>query len=323
MGRKKIAITIKNIKKKPVIPVFAGMALIFFLGLAFFSRKPVIVVTDRAFTALYGEKRTRLKRLGISIRVFRRIKVALVAEEAGPDVAAQAAMGLSRRPLAVFFPYRYREGALRYVKERPGFPVIILGGRNLPPDGTDTSSPVWLTTDTETDLYRAGIFAGLAARYMEQNSEETRHKPEVALFWDGLEERNPRDEAKKTAFEKGVGEYWPGIPLFSPNPEEQYLACAVLMGDYRFNWEKIPRSLIFFTWMDSALTPGKTLAVFDDSPWAQIIPALKLLRGKPAGTENLVPSEITVPRRNKLHKNEYLAIKRLKTLKYQGKTADN
>jgi hypothetical protein len=270
-------------------------------GTVFLCRPPVVLVGDRAFTLVYGEKRSRARQLVLSVLLFRPVKTVTLAEGAGPDLAAQAAAARSRRPRGVFFPYRYREGARRYLRDRPGAPVVVLGGRRdaLAEGPGEGPEPLWLYTDTLTDMYRAGAIAGVLA------GEGT-----PALYREGL------SEAEKAAFSRGLGR----SPLFSGPVRDA--ACVVLggPGDDYFR-EETSAPLVLFTWTDPAFVPRTTAAVFDDSPWTQLRAGLELL--KKGEGEGRVPSEIRVFLRAKEQKAEYKAVNRLKTLKYSDETADN
>ncbi|MDR2470553.1 MAG: hypothetical protein LBD09_00395 [Treponema sp.] len=247
------------------------------LGAAVFTgRRPVILLEDRPFILLYGENRALFRRLALSLVLFRPVLTVEIAAGAGPDTAARAAAARSRRPRAVFFPYRYREGARRYLAERPGFPVFILGGRN-PPDrppsgavpGAAGPEPRWVCTDTRTDELRAGVLA-------------------------------ERSGARVVRSREDFAAAGPDTPL------------------------------ILFTWQDPALVPRKTLAVFDDAPWTQIGPALKLPeaadRGPergPLSPEGLIPSEMLLFWGRGERKMSDLELKSLKTLKYNEGNTDN
>jgi hypothetical protein len=58
------------------------------------------------------------------------------------------------------------------------------------------------------------------------------------------------------------------------------VSCTVLTGLAEFFLEKnlnIP--VILFSWADPALTPSRVKVIFDDSPWAQTVEAVKILTG--------------------------------------------
>jgi hypothetical protein len=272
------------------------------------------VVGDKPFNLLYGENRVLLRRLILSVRLFRPVKTVNIAGGAGPDLVAQAAVGLSRRPYGVFFPYRYREGARRYLKERPGFPVFVLGGRrerDMPGSAGqgETAEPVWFFTDTETDLYRAGVLAGILALAGEAPP---------ALSQEGL------GADKMEAFVRGLrDQHWLEEPLLPPFSEKMPKpACVVLLGKgdpYLHEWPEA--SLLLFTWTNPALLPRRTLAVFDDSPWAQLGPALELFRKGESG--GFISSEIKFPGPIKELKQGNFDINSLKKLKYEPINTDN
>jgi hypothetical protein len=297
--------------------IWAGAAVVLVLLLLagiFLCRRPVILVSDRPFNLLYGENRVLIRRLTLSLSLFRLVKTVNIAGGAGPDLAAQAAAGLSRRPYGVFFPYRYREGARRYLKDRPGFPVFILGGRmeqDRPPSAgqDETEEPSWFFTDTRTDLYRAGVLAGFLAQA---------GKAPPAFDQKGLE------SDKIEAFVRGLKDQdWLEEPLFPPFSEQMPKpACVVLQGKgdpYLYEWPEA--SLLLFTWTNPAFLPRRTLAIFDDSPWAQLETALELFRK--GGGGGLISSQIRFPGPIKELKQRNFDIKGLKTLKYEPINTDN
>jgi len=306
--------------KRPVQVVLACILLGLLATAVFYSRKPVILVTDEPFNLLYGERRTRRARLVLSLRLFRQVKTSAIARDAGPDLVAQAAASLSQRPYGVFFPYRYREGARRYLKEQPGLPVFILGGRNRP-DKSGEGEPWWFCTDNASDLYRAGFLAGeLALQALEGGA--------AGLYQDGL------GEEERAAFSQGVSEQgWSEAPFISSQAEttsrflrEKSASIALYKKpDPRFYDEG--SSIILFTWMEPDLVTGKTAAIFDDSPWAQIAPALKLLKKEkisPGMTGfSLVPSKCTVVKGSFGQKKGIMRINRIKSLKYKERNTDN
>ena len=306
-------------RKKALIWIPCIFLAIFALpAIAFFSRKPVLLVTDTPFELLYGEKRSKQRQYSLSLQLFRWIKTIRIAEDAGPDLVAQAAASLSRRPFAAIFPYRYREGAQRYFRDRPHLNVIILGGRNSDKNPVSSHNsepaPLWLFTDTETDLFRAGAISGLFAL-----------GEGVGTHWDIALYMEEPGEMEKMAFNRGVAEYWPAGPLFSPELGENSLVCAVLVNNFRISMEDIPRSLIFFSWMDPLMASGNTLALFDDSPWSQMKAALALLQSGIDNSPgiNLIPSEIILTGQEMMPKNLQFEVNKVKNLRYWQENADN
>ncbi|MDR2552438.1 MAG: hypothetical protein LBD31_04635 [Treponema sp.] len=291
----------------------------------FFLRRPVVMVSDEAFGLLYGESRALVRRVFLSAVSFRRIRSIELAEGAGPDLAAQAAASLSRRPLAVFFPFRYRDGARRYLRNRPGSTVVILGGRNSPETEAGEGEPLWFSTDLRTDLYRAGVCAAAIT-----GSGGSYDRLKVALYEKGLE------EGDWAAFSGALEDQrWTGQPYFlSPGeniPPEDLAGgitggktepdCTVILGREDFDFLNTRSPLILFTWTDPALLPRNTAVVFDDSPWAQLGPALAAVQKGEGG--GLIPSKITLPGYNRDMEKDIIEINRIKRLKYEGKNTDN
>ena len=318
------------LKKWPFKVLFGFLALVLIFTVFFFSRKPVILVCDKSFNAIYGEKRADFSRFTLSLSLLRPVKTIAMTPDAGPDLVVQGAMSLSRRPFAVFFPYRYREAAARYLNGKPDSTVVVLAGRKPfdaqiddlnDPQSDGQGKLIWFYTDTETDLYRAGAFAGIFGQYFLQNlqnSEEgvIKFRQKIALF------NNDLNNVEKSAFTEGLeAQQWSAQPFFLSNSTEEDLICAVLLKEFRFPEEGTVDSLILFSWIDPELAPRRTLVIFDDSPWAQIGPALDVIRN--GGTEFLLPSRIIVSGADKTLKSVYNDINKLKTLKKTGKNADN
>ncbi|MDR2630713.1 MAG: hypothetical protein LBC60_07305 [Spirochaetaceae bacterium] len=246
----------------------------------FFSRSPVLVVTDPFFDALYGIRRTWEKRLELSVRFFRPVKPVFIGENAGEDMVPFAVEAVSARPFCVFFPFRYSDGARRYVRQHPNVPSVVLGGRLSPPQGEEDL--LFFGTDTVLDMYRAGLC--VAALVLPEE--------EVFVFPDPLMSRSDRD-----AFLEGLraGEYMKdplymnvyadlssrmGISVVMTGTPPSFLAGGI----------KIP--VVLFSWMDPAVSSRDVKLVFDDSPWALAEEALNIL--SQGGREGMIPSEISV-----------------------------
>jgi hypothetical protein len=310
-----------------LVALAAAAILVLALTAIFFGRKPVVLVSDQPFNELYGKRRIRLEKRAVSFRFFRQVKTIEIAEGAGPDLVAQAAASLSRRPFAVFFPYRYREGARYYLKDRPGTVAVILGGRMRSEAAREESEPRWFYTDTAADLYRAGVLAGeLDLRASLQGTFQERGA--AALYQSGT------SDAEKNAFSRGVQDQgWDGQLLVSSNNEpasrflEKGIVCLTLLGRSDSRFFADPDFLILFSWADPALASEKIAAVFDDSPWAQLSPAIKLLKKGTSSPETpesgLIPSKLTILIQNSKQKMGKIAINRIKSLKYREENSEN
>jgi hypothetical protein len=272
----------------------AGLFLILALpGLVFFLRSPVLIVTDTSFLSLYGSRRIREKQAAASIRLFRRVKPVIVAENAGTDVFVFAVEEADSRPYCVIFPSRYYEGALRYAGQFPLIPVLSLGagpGGSHPETGRLVSAGI----HREADLYRAGRCAGLIVEKSAETWEGGNGENILVLPGHAL---SPADRRVLLAGlrEQGIET----APRFLNSAAEaagfQGISCVILAGpaaEYLEKNLKIP--VILFSWLDPALTSRETVMIFDDSPWALAVPAVKLaVRGE--GGVN-IPSGTVFPR---------------------------
>jgi hypothetical protein len=260
-------------------------------GLIFFLRSPVLIVTDVPFVSLYGSPRIRERQVKASIRLFRRVKPVIIAEGAGTDVIVFAVEEASPRPYGVIFPSRYHEGARRYAEQFPLVPVVSLGAGGLRPEpGRLVSAGI----RRDADLYRAGQCAGLIVQKAREtggpgDGERVLVLPAQAL---STEDRNALSAGLR---EQGIET----APWFLNSSAEaaglEGISCVILTGpgaDYLEKNLKIP--VILFSWLDPALTSREVVMIFDDSPWALAVPAVKLaLRG---GPEANIPSGTVFPR---------------------------
>jgi hypothetical protein len=268
-----------------LLVVFCGL-----VGLAviFFSRRPVVLVTDSGFTAFYGKQRTGVKKMSLSVLFFRQVKTALVAESAGPDLVSLAARMASARPHAVFFPYRYRDGALRYIRDYPDVAAAVLAGREKPsetafpgPEGAGGNGLAWYSTDVLTDFYRGGFCAGLLAM---PDGE--------ILVQAGTITPEQRSALLQGVKESGNQETVPRV-RFTNRDFPEGLACAVLAGGGEAFFEEVPAvPFVLYSWLDPAAVPAETAVLFSDSPWEALPEALKLLES--GHFEGVIPSGIQV-----------------------------
>jgi hypothetical protein len=259
-----------------LLAIVAGIVLALGIScIVFFTRAPVLVVTDISFVSLYGAGRVRLERARASLALFRPVKQVVIADDAGDDIAYFAVGEASSRPFCVLFPVRFADAAGLYRERFPEIPVAILEGRGtdrnqatLDPGESTAGNFFQFATDMESDFYRAGLCAAILdgdknGRIVVFLDDSIQNEGREAFL------RGLRDQGKETA------------PLFFTSFSElsgfSGISCVVLAGsgaEFLEKNQEIP--VILFTWLNTAFIPENTILVFDDSPWAQAVPAVRL-----------------------------------------------
>jgi hypothetical protein len=217
---------------------------------------------------LYGSRRSAVKKAELSLRLFRRVALARIAEGASPDVVAFAAAAAAERPYAALFPARHRQGAQRYADQAPGIPVGVLGGGALfrPAENGEFR---FIETDKKTDLYRAGRCAALFA---------LRGGGGTLFFAGDLIDQDDRE-----AFVRGLGDQgFTGAPVFVDRGTDYALpegfSCVVMTSPMENPLENRDIPIILFSWIDPGFTSRAVKLVFDDSPWALAFEAARALQ---------------------------------------------
>lgn len=264
--------------KKQFIIAAAVILSVLTIFLIFQTRSPVLIVSEEAFIALYGKKRIKTDIFRDSLSLFRRVKMVVVANDAGEDIVPHAITEISSNPYCVLFPFRFTRSAKLYIEQNPEVPVILLEGRNT---GNVTGIDIKFKTDLENDFLKAGLAASLIA-----------DEGKIAVFLE-----NSIEKQGKEAFLKGLGEEKKANAFFYTNfsnykqiPE---LSCAVIAGiggEFMEGNAEIP--VIFISWLDPVYFPSNVIMVIDDSPLAQVREAVKFcLAGE---KEGLIKSRIHV-----------------------------
>jgi hypothetical protein len=292
---------ILNFPKKPIFKLLAAAVIVIALAvtaLVFYGRSPVLVVTDAPFIELYGKDRLRRRQIASSFALFRRVKPVITADGASPDILVAALSEAERHPYCVLFPSYLAPAAERFHLQFPETRAAVLIGYSsssaLPrPDGVLCV----YRTDLETDLYRAGLFAGLLG--LKKSSPDA--KRTCFLLQDRYIQGQERE-----IFSRGLRESDPGaVARFvssAPDiPGPEGISCAVLTRSGAEYLEENARTpLILFTWLNPSMLPAETAAVFDDSAWTLVVPAVRMAVSSQA--EGKIPS---------------------KPLFFSGETADN
>jgi hypothetical protein len=259
-----------RLKRRIVLAVLFAVLGCAALGAALFRfRAPLLLVLDEEFTLLYGSGRSAVKRLELSLRLFRRIAVARIAEGASPDVVAFAAVSAAAKPYAALFPARHRQGALRYAEQAPGIPVGVLGG-GARFRAAENEGFRFIETDKKTDLYRAGRCAALFA---------LRGDGGVLFLAGDLIDRDDREAFARWLWDEGFTD----APVFVDRGTEYTLpgglSCVVMTSPAESSMENnssLP--VILFSWIDPGFTARGVKIIFDDSPWALALESAKALQ---------------------------------------------
>jgi hypothetical protein len=271
---------LKGKSKKPLL--FLMIIPIFIVGTVFFLRPPVLLVTDLVYDQLYGRVRGMKTRAETSLMLFRRVKTVRIAENAGTDVAVFAVASASKKPYCVLFPYRYYREAEQYIQDYPDVPAAVLFGR-IRGSPASTNLP-GIRTDTKGDYFKMGRVAAAFAGNQSggKGAEGEERQPGAILFLrDDLV--SPEDWE---AFNQGLkAEAYPLAPLDVRSGDDYVVpgtvACVVLTGAAEsFLGQNLNLPVILVSWLDPAVTNSMVKVVFDDSPWAQVIPAVAMAVGE-------------------------------------------
>lgn len=280
--------------------VFAALAV---PPVLFFIRPPVLVVTDVNFVFLYGAERLRRQQFAVSITLYRQVKPVMIADGAGSDILLLAITKASARPLCVLFPRTQSQAAERFHEAFPQIPAVVISGM-APASALPSPDGILCVygTDRQTDLYRAGLFAGILGTAETESADNAKSDSEAATaqgsgtrrtyaLW---QDRSVRAEGRDI-FLTGVKEGDPESNVVFVNsagqmPDPTTLSCVVLTGAGAGYFENNPKMpLILFSWLDPDLTAKEVIVIFDDSPWGLIIPAVQMaVQGQ---GEGVIPSE--------------------------------
>jgi hypothetical protein len=96
---------------------------------------------------------------------------------------------------------------------------------------------------------------------------------------------------------------------FSQYTEMSDLSCVILAGmGFEYLEKKTDVPVIFFTWINPSLLPSDVVIVINDSPWAQVLQAVRMVgEGEKTG---LIRSEFLVLNKKKFDKNVIAFIKK-------------
>jgi hypothetical protein len=278
----------KRRRKTLIFASFLAFSAIVVL-VVFFTRSPVLIVSDFSFSELYGVKRLKIESARSSVILFRRVKPVVVADDAGDDIVQAAVEGASKKPLCVLFPLRFARIARNYREKKPNIPVVLLEGRYAETAnpaafavGNNTEDYYIYKTDISADFYRAG----LAAAILDGDKNER-----IVVFLESNVQSLAREAVAKALNDAGKQlqiSYYTAYSQFSGN---QNVSCVILAGsgaEYPDKYSNVP--VIFFSWINPEMIPEDIVLVFNDSPFVQAVSSVRMVQAKM--TKGQIPSKI-------------------------------
>jgi len=285
----------------------------------FYTRPPVLIVTEESFIELYGKKRLKNETLLSSIFMFRPLKTVVVANDASDDIVPFAIKETSAKPYCVLFPLRFVQSAQLYREQTPDIPVVVLEGRypesEKPAEkalGADKSEYFIYKTDINNDFYNLGLVISALKPKEEPKNEDSAPEMEknekIAVFLD----RNlsqMKDIFIKGLYDRGILTETQFFNYFSQSSEKSDFSCVILVGlGYEYLDRKTGVPVISFTWIDPFLIPSDVVMVVNDSPLAQARQAVRMVAvGEKTG---LIKSEFVVLNKKKFDKDVAALIKK-------------
>jgi hypothetical protein len=287
-----------------VVPVYAFVLFLISSSAVFMLRSPVVVITDDVFSAVYGPRREHVKRIEMCARLFRRIKLARIAENAELDAVVFAVQDAGRGALAAVFPYRYYDAALRYAALSGEAATVVMAGLNKTPSAPEgaPSGVLFVKQDEEADFYRAGLCSALfsARRATPLTLPAENDEGKNILVMTG---RNSSQDARDF-FERGLRRGGSRAHCdFITGSSGYYrpdFSCVVFWGpanDFLYGSVENTIPNIIFSWIDPEFSSPNVKVIIDDSP-LQLLPAIVkplLLRGAKERVEAGENMEIAVP----------------------------
>jgi hypothetical protein len=289
-------------------------------AVVFFIRPPVLIVTDASFAALYGVSHLKQQRISASLSLFRQVKPVLVADGVSADLVSIAIADASSRPFCVLFPRSQAAAAQHYHGQFPEIPAIVMRGLATVPELPPPDGYLCVYgTDRETDLYRAGLCAGILGGLKKAENQAENQDEKLAEKQDENDEKPVppktyvlrQDRSIQTTerelFSQGLKEQDPDALIVFANtnnqiPDMKGISCLVIAGIGGDYLEKNPTMpIILFSWLNPAFSAQELVVQFDDSAWALAVPAVRLAEKGEA--EGKIPSKLLVFPRKIADKN--------------------
>ena len=265
------------------VPVYALVLFLLGAGAVFMARSPVIIVTDDAFSAVYGARREHFKRIEMSVQLFRRIKLVRMADEAEIDAVVFAVQDASKNPFAAIFPYRYYDAALSYSEANPRVATVVPAGLNSVQAGAGAERDgaiLFVKQDESSDFYRAGLCAALLSGRTASFAKVPDDDKSVLVI---TSEKNSPEAG--SFFERGLEQGGSGASSVFRGINDNYpltnLSCVVFWGQANgFLYNSAENSLpsIVFSWLEPGFSSPNVKIIIDDSPLELLPVVVKSLK---------------------------------------------
>jgi hypothetical protein len=307
-----------KLNKKTAVAAIIVLAVIVLLFI-FYTRPPVLIVTEQSFIELYGEERIHNEAFLSAFAMFRPVKIVTVANDAGEDVVPFAVSSAAMNPFCVIFPLRFIRSAVLYKELTPNIPIVVLEGRY--PEEENPSESIFgiekqeyfvFKTDINDDFYRIGLAVTAIKQKPSQKHENSTpdegKKGKVVVFLD-QKLNQMRDVFLRSLYDRGELSETLFYNTYSQYLEMPELSCAVLAGvgaDFLDRKAGVP--VISFTWINPLLLPFDVVMIVNDSPLAQARQAVKMV--KSGVKSGLIKSEFRVLDRSKFDKKLIAIIKK-------------
>jgi len=297
----------KALYKKLAIPAGFVLAVIILL-LMYFVRSPALVLTDASFAMLYDEARIRREVRNSSFALFRRVKPVVIADDAGDDIIQFAIAEVSSKPFCVIFPLRFAKSARLYREKNPSAVVILLEGRFSENDnpaanavGGSTDDYFVYKTDINADFYTAGLIA--AALDGGKNGR-------IVVFLENNVQNQGREAVLKALNDIETPLQTSFYASFSQFTSNSDISCVILTDAGAEYFERNSGTpVIAFSWINPAYLHKDIAVTFDDSPWAFLVPAVRMASAKM--TKGQIPSKRSILAEKTIDKAVLKKIKKL------------
>jgi len=308
----------KSRSKKIIITLSITLAVLTPVVI-FNIRAPVLIVTEQAFIELYGKKRLQKEAFYSSVALFRPVKTVTLANDAGDDVVPFAVAEVSVKPYCVLFPLRFVKTVQLYKDLNPQIPVVVLEGRYPENDnpaertlGANKTDFFIYKTNISDDFYRLGLVISTLKPVIvpkkDDSAPETEENRKIAVFFD-YNMSQMKDIFLKGLYDSGNLYETRFYNYFSQNTNLSDLSCVILAGlGYEYLEKKTGAPVVCFTWIDPFLLPSDVVLVVNDSPWAQVKQAVKMVEaGEKTG---FISSEFRILNSKKFDKGVISLIKK-------------